>query len=330
MPDTQQSPWERETIEKLLLSTIKEQRSRRRWGVFFKLIFLFITLALIAAAWSSGSKTTAAKNKPHVSLIDIRGQISDEGANNARNIIAGLHRAYNDKNTKAIILDINSAGGSPVQANIVYDEITYLRNSHKNIKVYAICSDVCASASYYIASAADDIYADPSSLIGSIGVLMKGFGFVDSLKKLGMTRRLMTSGSHKGFMDPFTPVSPDDEKIAQGLLDSVHSQFIQKVKEGRGSRLKDESLIFSGIPWTGSQALTLGLIDGFGNVYSVMRNVIKIPHVVNYTVKQSFFSRFTHSMQNSLSPNIGNELDWVMKAENSDPALNSTTLGRNA
>lgn len=318
MPDIQQSPWERETIEKLLLSTIKEQRSRRRWGIFFKLIFLFIILTSIAAIWSGSSQISAAKNKPHVSLIDIRGQIGAETGNNARNIIAGLHRAYNDKNTKAIILDIDSAGGSPVQASTVYEEIMYLRKRNKNIKVYAVCSDVCASAAYYIASSADDIYADPSSLVGSIGVLMKGFGFVDSLKKLGMTRRLMTSGSHKGFMDPFTPVDPEDEKIAQSLLDSVHTQFIQKVKEGRGNRLKEDPLVFSGIPWTGSQALPLGLIDGFGTVYSLTRNVIKIPNIINYTVKQSFLTRFTHSMQNILSPSVANELSWVMLGETSE------------
>jgi protease-4 len=303
--------WDQKTLEKLLFNTLKEQKSRRRWGVFFKLLFALYVFALLWLVWPTDSIPAADKEKPHVALVEVHGEISEDTSANADDIIEGLQDAFKDKNTQGVILAINSPGGSPVQANSVYNEIHYLRKKYPDIKVYAVCSDLCASGAYYIAAAADDIYADPSSLVGSIGVLMDGFGFVDTMQKLGVQRRLLTAGQHKGFLDPYSPVKPGEEKYAQAMLESVHQQFIQSVEKGRGDRLKKDPEIFSGLVWTGAQALPLGLIDGFGDTYTVARDVIKNHTIVDYTVTPNLFEKIANRMGASFSHAVVSQLSDV-------------------
>lgn len=287
--------WQQDTIDKLLMSTIEENRRRRRWSNFFKIllfIYLFCLLWLIWPTSSSSTSSTSNKQLSHISVVKINGEIASDESASASNILSGLQSAYKDKMTKAVVLSINSPGGSPVQAEDVYDQVMYYRNKYPDIKVYAVCSDICTSAAYYIASSANEVYADHSSLVGSIGVLMEGFGFVDGMNKLGIQRRLFTSGDHKGFLDPFSPLNPGDVTIAQTMLDNVHQQFIKNVQLGRGNRLvKNNPDLYSGLAWTGEQALPLGLIDGYGNLQSVSRDVIKNTNVVDYTVKPTYLDR---------------------------------------
>ena len=232
--------WQRKTLEKLLFDNLKEQRRKRRWNIFFKFLFFLLLLGLLFSLWPTTTNLpSASKAKAHIGLVDIRGIIDDSSTASADNVIEGLQNAFEDKNTRTVILRINSPGGSPVQAAQIYNEIRYLRHQYPNIKLYTVCDDLCASAAYYIASASDDIYANPASLVGSIGVLMDGFGFVDSMKKIGVERRLLTAGDHKGFLDPFSPEKIDEKLIAERMLANVHQQFINAVKQGRGSRIKD-------------------------------------------------------------------------------------------
>lgn len=294
MAESQNPAWEQKTIEKLLLENIKEQRRRRRWGIFFKALFFLCVLAILWLVWPTENLSTASKMKKHVAMIDVRGEIDEALSASADNIINGLQQAFKDKDTQAVILRINSTGGSPVQSANVYNEIRYQRHKYPNIKVYVVCSDICASGAYYIASAGDYIYANPSSLVGSIGVLLDSFGFVDGMHKIGIERRLFTAGNNKGFLDPFSPLKPEDQQKAQSLLNSVHQQFIRAVIQGRGQRLKNDPQIFSGLVWTGEQALPLGLIDGFGDAQFVARNVIKNDNITDYTVKPNFLDLVTH------------------------------------
>lgn len=294
-------PWEREVIEKMLFESIKEQKRNRRWRIFFRLIFLAIILFVIYL-FIDGTTTVI---KPHTAVIRIEGTISDDSKASAENIIKGLHDAFEETNTKGIILKINSPGGTPVQANTVFEEIIRLRKKYPAVKVYAVCKDLCASGAYYIAAAADEIYTDKASLVGSIGVLMDGFGFVDTLEKVGATRRIYTSGSEKAFMDPFSPVKETDVKYVQTMLDLIHQQFINAVKEGRGSRLKENDQLFSGLVWTGQQALELGLIDGFGSADYVAKNLIKVENQIDYTAYGDFIQRFTDSFSTQFTQSIG-------------------------
>lgn len=276
---------QQQAIEKLLFETLQEQRRKRRWGIFFKLLvlayvagFFFILLFSPSAAQTQGDKT-----KAHVALIDISGEIDEKALSNATSIIKSLNQAFKARQVQAIILDINSPGGSPVQAATIYDEILRLRAKNKDIKVYTVCEDVCASAAYYIASASDAIYANRLSLVGSIGVVMEGFGFSGTMQKVGVDRRLFVAGDRKGFLDPFSPVKKEDVAFVQTMLALTHQQFINDVKKGRGARLKSDPNLFSGLIWTGLQALPMGIIDGFGSVGSVSRDVIKNDNVVDYT-----------------------------------------------
>lgn len=301
MAETPSLEWEQKTIEKLLLENLNEQRRRRRWGILFKTLFFIFLLAFIWLFWPSDNLPSSSKIKKHISMIDVRGEIDETSSAGADNIISGLQQAFKDKDTQAVILRINSPGGSPVQSANVYNEILYQRKKHPDIKLYVVCSDVCASGAYYIASAADSIYANPSSLVGSIGVLLDGFGFVDGMHKLGIERRLLTAGDHKGFLDPFSPLKPDEQQRAQSLIDNVHQQFIKAVVQGRGQRLKNDPQIFSGLVWTGEQALPLGLIDGFGDVQFVARNIIKNDNIVDSTVKPNFFDLVSHRIGTSFA-----------------------------
>ncbi len=301
--------WERKTLEKLLFNTLKEQRAKRRWNIFFKLLFFILFIGFLALLWSnSNSLPNSAKAKSHIALIDIRGIINDNAPASADNIIEGLQNSFEDKNTQAVILRINSPGGSPVQAAQVYREIRYLGHQHPKIKVYAVCDDLCASAAYYIASAADDIYASPASLVGSIGVLMDGFGFVDTMKKLGVERRLITAGSYKGFLDPFSPQKPNEKQIAEHMIEGVHQQFINAVKQGRGNRLNENPDLFSGLAWTGQEALPLGLIDGFGDLTSLSRDMLKNKNIVDYTVKPGLLQQLSDRMGASFAEKISAKL----------------------
>ncbi len=294
-------------LEKTLLAGIQEQRRSRRWGIFFKLltfIYLFGILALFLP-WADMDKA-ASGGASHTALVEVRGVIADQEAASADNIVKGLRDAFKDSKTKAVILRINSPGGSPVQAGYVYDEIRRLRAEHPGIKLYAVIADLGASGAYYIASAADEIYADKASLVGSIGVTAAGYGFVGAMDKLGVERRLYTSGEHKAFLDPFSPQKPEETQFWQGVLDTTHNQFIAMVKQGRGERLKDKDHpeLFSGLVWSGEQAKALGLIDGLGSASYVAREVVGEKDLVDFTVQESPLDRFSKRMGASVAERL--------------------------
>ncbi|MFG0680585.1 S49 family peptidase [Pseudomonas sp. xss_4] len=294
-------------LEKTLLAGIQEQRRSRRWGIFFKLltfIYLFGILALFLP-WTDMDKA-ASRSASHTALVEVRGVIADQEAASADNIVKGLRDAFKDGKTKAVVLRINSPGGSPVQAGYVYDEIRRLRAEHPSVKLYAVITDLGASGAYYIASAADEIYADKASLVGSIGVTAAGYGFVGAMDKLGVERRLYTSGEHKAFLDPFSPQKPEETQFWQGVLDTTHNQFIAMVKQGRGERLKDKDHpeLFSGLVWSGEQAKALGLIDGLGSASYVAREVVGEKDLVDFTVQESPFDRFSKRMGASVAERL--------------------------
>lgn len=284
-------------MNQMILDYMRDQRNRRRWRWLLRIIFLLIIVSLFFKAnqMDLNKKTTAYLN-PHVGLIDISGEISSgtEGSSDA--FAKSMKKAYDNENMKALILRINSNGGSPVQAEYMYSMIQDYRKHYPNIKVYAVCVDACLSAAYYIAAAADDIYASPSSMVGSIGVLYNGFGFVGTLDKLGMSRRLQTAGSNKGFLDPFSPETGMQKQELQTMLDLIHQQFIERVKEGRGSRLHQDSNTFSGLFWTGKQALGIGLIDGFASSRELANKTLKMKYTIDYTYKDDFFERFSKNI----------------------------------
>jgi protease-4 len=283
--------WEREVIEKLALAALKEQRRSRRWGIFFKLLgFAYLTLLLlIALDWRAQDGLTAGK---HTALVDIVGVIDPKGDASADRVTAALQGAFKDKNTQGVVLRINSPGGSPVQSGIIYDEIRRLRGVYPNVPMYAVVEDICASGGYYIAAATDKIYVDKASIVGSIGVIMDGWGFTGTMEKLGVDRRVLVSGENKAFLDPFSPVDDAQKKHAQSMLDDIHKQFIDVVRKGRGKRLKESSDIFSGLLWTGARSIELGLSDGFGSVDFVAREVIKAEDIVDFTQKENLAERF--------------------------------------
>ena len=282
--------WERTLLEKIALGSLKEQRSRRRWGIFFKLAVLAYLVALLVlfVDWDSPEKLVDSK---HTALINVRGTIEPTGDSSAEKINGALQSAFEDKGTAGIIMRINSPGGSPIQAGIINDEIRRLRAKHPAIPLYAVVEDICASGSYYVAVAADKIYVDKASIVGSIGVLMDGFGFTGMMDKLGVERRLMTAGENKGFLDPFSPQDEKQNEYARVLLGEIHQQFIDVVRKGRGDRLKETPEIFSGLMWTGSQSIALGLADGYGTVDSVARDVIKVEKMVDFSVKENIAER---------------------------------------
>jgi protease IV len=284
--------WEREVLEKTLMASVIEHRRSRRWGIFFKLTFLVLFILLIAAACSDhASKPLSA----HTAVIKVSGVLDSE-FNTAKMINEGIRAAFEEKQVQGIILQLDSPGGSPVQANEVFDEMMRLRSLHPEKKIYAVIGDVCASGCYYIAAAADQIYANSASLVGSIGVLFDGFGFVDTLNKIGAQRRLYTAGQYKGFMDPFTPVTPEMTTMLQAMLDDIHQQFIKDVEKGRGDRLKKNDLIFSGLAWTGHQSLELGLVDNLGSVDTVARDVIGAQTQIDYTTQPGFWEQVHHQL----------------------------------
>lgn len=286
---------------------LNESRRKRRWGIFFKIVFL-IGLGLLIYALMPSSNISEGASTPHSSLIDIRGTIFDKTPASAENVTKALRKAYEDTGTKGIILRINSPGGSPVQASYTYNEIQRLKKLHPNIKVYAVCSDACASAAYFIAAAADEIYANPESLVGSIGVIYNGFGFVGAMDKLGVERRLVTAGKDKGFMDPFSPTDESQKLKLQDMLNSIHEDFKQSVIKGRGNRLQQNPEIFSGLFWTGTRAKELGLIDGFGSAGSVARDLIKQEKIIDYTESPNYLERITRQLGESISGEFASQL----------------------
>ena len=289
MSEQQEPNWERTVLEKLALSAIQEQRRTRHWSILFKtlgFLYLFVVLFL-AAGWFEGDGVSI---KEHTALIDLQGVIAADQAS-ADSVIGSLQGAFEDKKTKGVVLRINSPGGSPVQAGQIYDEIRRLRALHPKVPLYAVVDDICASGGYYVAAGADRIFVDKASIVGSIGVLMDGFGFTQTMEKLGVERRLLTAGENKGFLDPFSPADPEQQAFAKQMLEEIHGQFIGVVREGRGKRLKETPDMFSGLVWSGEKSIQLGLADGLGTVESVARDVIKAEDIVDYTQQESFAER---------------------------------------
>ncbi|MES9868277.1 MAG: signal peptide peptidase SppA [Sedimenticola sp.] len=286
--------WERELVQKLVFASLNEQKRTRRWNIFFKFILFgyLITLLLLWMPDEIPGMDTVKAGGDHTALVEVKGVILDDSEASADNVVTGLRDAFEDDNTKGVILRINSPGGSAVQAGYVYDEILRLKEKHEDIPVYAVVTDMCASGGYYIASAADKIYVDKASIVGSIGVLMNGFGFVDGMQKLGVERRLMTAGEHKGIMDPFSPVKEEEREHMQQLLDKIHQQFIEAVKTGRGERLKDDERLFTGLFWTGEESIGLGLADGLGSSSYVARELIGAEDIVDFTPSEDLLERF--------------------------------------
>jgi len=287
----QNNEWERGVLEKLALAAIQEQRRSRRWGIFFKLMTLaYITfILLLVNGWINGE--SGLSTGKHTALVELDGVISDNSQSSADNLIAGLQAAFADKGTQGVVLRINSPGGSPVQAGLVNDEIRRLRAMYPNIPLYAVVEDMCASGGYYIAAAADKIYVNKASIVGSIGVLMDGFGFTGTMNKLGVERRLLTAGENKGFMDPFSPRNAKHEAFTKAMLEEIHQQFISVVREGRGKRLKESPEIFSGLFWSGQKSIDMGLADELGSLGSVSRDVIKAEDIVDFTTHEGLADR---------------------------------------
>lgn len=290
------SSWEREVITKLAESSLREQRRARRWGIFFKSL-TFAYIAGIIYMYGDASMTDTSLNEKHTALVELNGVIADKEEANADSIITGLRDAFDSEKSAGIILRINSPGGSPVQSGYIYDEIRRLREKHPDTPLYAVVTDVCASGGYYIASAADKIYADKASIVGSIGVRMDSFGVVEAMSKLGIESRTLTAGENKALLDPFMPENEVAKAHLQTMLTEIHQQFINAVKVGRGDRL-DTSVdgIFSGFIWTGETAVKMGLVDALASSSYVAREVIGAETIVNYTVKEDIFERFAERL----------------------------------
>jgi len=286
---TGEPEWERATLEKLVFATLEEQRTARRWRAFVRLAWLAFFVFLAWTVMHRGAPS-ADKSLRHTAVIEVKGEIASGSDASAEAIVAAMRSAFEDSGAQAVVLLINSPGGSPVQAGIINDEMKRLRGKH-NKPIYAVVEESCASAAYYIAAASDRIFVDKASIVGSIGVLMDGFGFTGLMDKLGVERRLMTAGENKGFLDPFSPQTDKQKAYAQGMLDQVHRQFIDVVKAGRGKRLKETPEMFSGLFWTGQQAIDLGLADQLGNLDFVAREVVKAEDLVDYTRRDNVAER---------------------------------------
>jgi protease-4 len=297
-PSAESAGWERAVLEKLAFAALEEQRAARRWRIFSRTSWLLVLLALIWFVSDLGSGTST-PSAPHTAMVEIKGEIASDSEASADLVVSAVRNAFEDHGAQAVVLLINSPGGSPVQAGIINDEIRRLKAKYHK-PVYAVVEESCASAAYYIAVSADAIYVDKASIVGSIGVLMDGFGFTGLMEKVGIERRLMTAGENKGFLDPFSPQTEKQRQFAQAMLDQIHKQFIAVVKEGRGKRLKETSDMFSGLFWTGQQAVELGLADQLGNLDYVAREVVKAEDIVDYTrhpnVAERLVKRFGAAM----------------------------------
>jgi protease-4 len=284
--------WERETLERLVFATVREQRASRRWSIFFKLSFLVLAFVAIWAYFdfNFGSSDIESLGR-HTALIEIDGAIEAEGSGSAETVIPSLNKAFADPGSAAVVLRIDSPGGSPVQAGIIVDEILRMKKLYPNKPLYVVVDEICASGGYYIAAAADKIFVNKASIVGSVGVLMDGFGFTGLMDKLGVERRLLTAGENKGFLDPFSPQTEQQKQHALSMLKEIHEQFIAVVRAGRGKRLKETPEIFSGLYWTGARAVDMGLADGFGTVDTVARDVVKAEDIIDYTSHENLSER---------------------------------------
>ncbi len=294
--------WQQQLIEKLLLETLYEQRRARRWRVFFRVLGLLAVLGLLVLMFDQ--ETLLDPLKDHTALVEIKGLIASESRANADDIGEALRDAFKDPHTKGVILRINSPGGSPVQSGYLYDEIRRLRKEYPKIPIYAVITDLCASGGYYIAAATDAIYADKASLVGSIGAIMGGFGFVGTLEKLGMERRVIAAGAHKALLDPFAPLKPEEQAHAEQMLAQIHAQFIQAVKDGRGARLQDKPELYSGLIWTGDEALKLGLVDGLSDARQVARDVVKAETLLKFSGKRDVAGRLADRLGASFAQGL--------------------------
>ncbi|MCU7921973.1 MAG: S49 family peptidase [Candidatus Thiodiazotropha sp. (ex Dulcina madagascariensis)] len=293
------SRWERDLLNRMVMATVAENRRGRRWGIFFKLLtfgYLFLILGLFL--WGDKLQVAQTSAKEHTALVEVKGLISSETKASADKVVTGLRSAFEDKKTKGVILRMNTPGGSPVQSRYINREIMRLKEKYPKIPVYAVVADICASGGYYIAAAADKIYADEGSIVGSIGVLINGFGFVEGMEELGIERRLLTAGDNKGILDPFSPLDEGDKVHIQRMLDQLHEQFIETVKQGRGDRLKTDQHpeLFSGLFWSGEEAREMGLIDEFGSSSFVAREVIGAEEIVDFTQKEEVWDRLARNL----------------------------------
>jgi len=298
--------WERDVLERLMFATLREQRDARRWRIFFRIVWLLVVLLVVAslfAAGKGGDKGGLAGK--HTAVVSLRGVIDADGDASAEKINSSLEAAFKDAGTVAVVMRVNSPGGSPVQAGMINDEIKRLRTAYPDKPFYVVVEEMCASGGYYAAASADRIFVDKASIVGSIGVLSDGFGFTGLMDKLGVERRLQTAGRNKGIGDPFSPLNDEQKAHLQALLDDIHQQFIKVVRDGRGTRLKDTPDLFSGLFWTGEQSIALGLADDYGTVDSVARDVVKAEDVVDYTEKQSISERMARRFGAAVGTSFG-------------------------
>jgi protease-4 len=305
--------WERRVLERLATDGLREQRRARRWGIFFKLLsfgFLFFVLFAALGAWTGTERLCLDKC---TAMVEIQGEIDATGRASADNVIAGLQAAFKNKGTQGVVLKINSPGGSPVQAGEINDEIRRLRGKYPDTPIYAVVEEICASGAYYVAVAADKIYVDKASLVGSIGVIMDGFGFVGALDKLGIERRALTAGDNKAFLDPFSPLSAKQKEYAQQMLGDIHQQFIAVVRAGRGSRIKDSPELFTGLVWNGKRSIELGLTDALGSVRSVARDVVKAEDIVDFTVQENVAERVARKFGAAMGRSVAASIQASMR-----------------
>jgi protease-4 len=284
--------WERELVTRLATAALKEQRRARLWGIFFKLLtFGYVTLILIMTVdWQA--RTDLGGGKKHTAMVELNGVIAPGTDASAERVMTALQAAFKDKNTQGVVVRINSPGGSPVQAQTIYDEMRRLRKKYPDIPLYAVVEDICASGGYFVAVGADRIYVGKASIVGSIGVIMNGFGFTGLMDKLGVERRLITAGENKGMLDPFSPMDEKDKQHVLAMMKDIHEQFIGVVREGRGKRLKEAPEVFSGLIWTGQKSVDLGLADGIGSLEYVAREVVKAEEIVDFTQKENLAEKF--------------------------------------
>jgi len=306
MPGPGDDDWEKALVNRVVLDHLKEQKRSRRWGILFKLLTFGYLIAVLVALWPGNFTDGVTSGGEHTALVEIKGIIAPETSASADGIVTALRKAYEDENTRGIILRINSPGGSPVQAGYINDEIKRLREKYPDIPVYAVAADLCASGGYYIAVAADEIYVDKASLVGSIGVRIGTFGFVDAMQELGVERRLLTAGQNKGILDPFSPLPEEQQAFLQGVLERMHQQFIGVVKEGRGDRLKGGDELFSGLFWSGEESVALGLADGLGSSGYVARELIGAEEIVEFSAKKDLLERFADRLGASIADSLLN------------------------
>ena len=306
---TDSEKFEQSLVNELAREVLQEQRRNRRWGIFFKGLFALYLLSFLLIFLAGKSEVGGFSGGKHTALIEIDGVIATNTEARADYIVGSLRKAFEDENTQGVILRINSPGGSPVQSAYINDEIKRLRKLHPDTPLYAVITDICASGGYYIAAGADKIYANKASIVGSIGVIMSGFGFVDAIEKLGIERRVLHAGKSKGFMDPFKPLKQDEEKHVQRLLDGIHQQFIEVVKEGRGDKLVNDDILFSGLFWTGEEGIELGLVDELASASEVARDVIGAEDIVDFTKRENVLDQFAKQMGSAMMQSLNSSLN---------------------